>query len=111
MPRPADCEKYGNGCADLHVLLSAFADYLVTNAGLLRLFLCNGVFQLLYDSFRTSIDDWRHAQAGARKGSAYRASFVAAGLTGIARAYVEEGCVANREELEQTIRGLFGNCA
>lgn len=89
----------------------AFADYLVTNAGLLRLLLRNGVFHLLYDSFHTSIDDWRNAQAGAEKCPAYRASFVAAGLTGIARAYVEEGCVANREELEQTIRGLFGSCA
>lgn len=108
---PSVCEKYGNGCADLHVFLSAFADYLVTNAGLLRLLLRNGVFHLLYDSFRTSIDDWRNAQAGAEKCPAYRASFVAAGLTGIARAYVEEGCVANREELEQTIRGLFGSCA
>ena len=75
---PSVCEKYGNGCADLHVFLSAFADYLVTNAGLLRLLLRNGVFHLLYDSFHTSIDDWRNAQAGAEKCPAYRASFVAA---------------------------------
>ena len=100
------CEEEG-----LPNLCARYSRFICENAELFRLLQENGILYLLYDSIYETFSCCSCCHASSSADRIYRAHFLAGSITGIVRAYIENGCSEGSDELLSHILNLFnGSC-
>ena len=92
----------------LRWLCHSCSTYILRNRALIRLLVENHIDYMLYDSFYEAMDRCdcflRDVDLCTRS---YAASFLAGGVTSVARRYAEEGCSSSERQLEELLERLF----
>ena len=87
----------------------AYAHYVVSNREFLELLERNDIVYLLYDNIHDSVAQGCCAVVACTPTDrAIAAHYLAGGITGVVRGYVETGCSSTVDELAATLRGLLG---
>lgn len=103
----------GSTCSEggemtLDELCREYSSYIMEKREFLTLLADNGIFYRMHDCLYQSFMDCSCFLPNTdRAHRAYAAEFIAGGLSGAARVYIEQGAQMSGEDLEATLRSLF----
>lgn len=92
----------------LRWLCHSYSSYILRNRALIKVLVENHIDYLLYDSLYDAMDlcdCFLHGVDLCTRG--YAASFLAGGVTCVARRYAEEGCSSSESQLEELLETLL----